>query len=707
MKQWSKKVAVIGLSTALCLSYMGASIYAATNSNKTDENEKIDDSKTLVSKIEEESGLEEGHISKDETVYVISGSDGAVQKVIVSDWIKNGIKSEKVSDFSSLQNVENVKGDEKAKIDGKNILWDAQGNDIYYRGDINKELPVELAVSYTLDGKDIKPAQLSGKSGKVTIRFDYTNRQYEMMSINGKEEKIYVPFAAVTGMILDSDSFRNVEVSNGKLINDGDKTIVMGFALPGLQDNLAISKDKLDIPDYVEIKADVEDFRMGMTVTLVSNEFFNGSDRIDTSSVGQLSDNMGKLDEGMNRLLNGSSDLYEGLSTLMDKSGEMSDGIKALAGGAKAVNQGAGDLNLGASKVKVGAHDLSQGLESLTENNDALKGGAEQVFKSLLKTATEQIKAAGLSVDTLTIENYGQVLDELIGGLDENKVYEQALEQVTKAVEEKRPDIKQAVTENVKAQVEEQVTAQVEAQVRTEVTEAVTAGMTEEQKNSEDVQSLIDSNVNARMESDEVKQAVKSAVEQQMETAQIKNTIEQNVELQVQKAISENMASEEVQSKLSAASEGSRAIIDLKASLDSYNGFYLGLLSYTDGVSQAAAGAKTLEQGASQLKEGAAQLKDGTGTLYAGVKTLKEGTPALIDGISKLKEGSMQLSDGLNQFNKDGISKLIKALDGDLGDIKDRLDATAHVSQNYRSFSGIKGRMTGQVKFIYRTDEIE
>lgn len=192
-----------------------------------------------------------------------------------------------------------------------------------------------------------------------------------------------------------------------------------------------------------------------------------------------------------------------------------------------------------------------------------------------------------------------------------------------------------------------------------------------------------------------------------MQSDTIKEMIATNTELQVQKAISDNMASDEVQAQLAAASEGAKSVISLKTSLDSYNAFYLGLQSYTAGVSEAAAGAGELKAGTDDLKSGTSKLYAGATELYDGILTLKNGTPALVDGITQLRDGAMQLSDGLKEFNEQGVQKLVDAVDGDLTGLTTRLRATIDVSKNYRSFSGIDDNMDGQVKFIYRTDAIE
>lgn len=721
------KIIAICLCAALCLGGAGVAFAQTGSKQESAQPTAAQKAADLQQKI-----------SKDETVYVLAGADGSVQKIIVSDWLKNELGSASLTDKSGLSNIENVKGDESYSINGDNMtVWDAQGNDIYYQGDIQKELPVGLTVRYTLNGKTVSPEQLKGQSGKVTIRFDYENRQYETVQINGQNQRIYVPFAMLTGMILDNDTFRNVTVTNGKLVNDGDRTVVVGLAFPGLQENLNLSRDQLSIPSSVEITADVTDFSLGMTVTLACNDLFSQLGDVDLGSL-DAAGSLNKLTNAMDQLLNGSSALYDGLTTLLDKSGELAAGVEELAQGAAAIKAGADSLDEGAAELKAGLADLSEGLNKLSANSAALNGGAEQVFNSLLETATAQIRAKGLTVPDLTIENYAEELNKLIKSLDETTVYENALTQVTAAVEKQRPLITQKVTAAVRQEVEAKVTAAVkteaataaQAQVAENVIQTAT-GMTKKdydaavaagqipqatqdavnaaiqaQLSDPDVQKQINAAVEAQMASETVKNTIKAQTDAQMKTEKVQATISQNVELQVKKAIAENMASDEVQKQLQAASEGSKTLIALKASLDDYNAFYLGLLDYTAGVDEAAEGSDELYAGAGDLKDGTAELRAGAAKLYAGVLQLKDGTPALVSGVTQLKDGAMQLSEGLQQLNKEGIQKLTKLLQDDLGDLTARVQATIDVSRDYRSFSGISDDASGQVKFIYRTDEI-
>ena len=721
------KIIAICLCAALCLGGAGVAFAQTGSKQESAQPTAAQKAADLQQKI-----------SKDETVYVLAGADGSVQKIIVSDWLKNELGSASLTDKSGLSNIENVKGDESYSINGDNMtVWDAQGNDIYYQGDIQKELPVGLTVRYTLNGKAVSPEQLKGQSGKVTIRFDYENRQYETVQINGQNQRIYVPFAMLTGMILDNDTFRNVTVSNGKLVNDGDRTMVVGLAFPGLQENLNLSRDQLSIPSSVEITADVTDFSLGMTVTLACNDLFSQLGDVDLGSL-DAAGSLNKLTDAMDQLLNGSSALYDGLTTLLDKSGELAAGVEELAQGAAAIKAGADSLDEGAAELKAGLADLSEGLNKLSANSAALNGGAEQVFNSLLETATAQIRAKGLTVPDLTIENYAEELNKLIKSLDETTVYENALTQVTAAVEKQRPLITQKVTAAVRQEMEAKVTAAVKTEATTaaqaQVAENVirtATGMTKKdydaavaagqipqatqdavnaaiqaQLSDPDVQKQINAAVEAQMASETVKNTIKAQTDAQMKTEKVQATISQNVELQVKKAIAENMASDEVQKQLQAASEGSKTLIALKASLDDYNAFYLGLLDYTAGVDEAAEGSDELYAGAGDLKDGTAELRAGAAKLYAGVLQLKDGTPALVSGVTQLKDGAMQLSEGLQQLNKEGIQKLTKLLQDDLGDLTARVQATIDVSRDYRSFSGISDDASGQVKFIYRTDEI-
>ena len=653
--------------------------------------------------------------TKEETVYIVADANGAAQKVIVSDWIKNVDRKAELADRSILTDIENVKGDETYTKNGDECVWSANGADISYQGKTDKALPIEVKVSYYLDGKKVTPEEIKGKTGKVTIRFDYENKTSEEVIIDGKKETMCIPFMMLTGVILDDDKYTNVSAPNCKLINDGSRTVVIGIAFPGLQDNLAIDREKFEIPDHLEISADVTEFSLAMSVTVATNEIFSKLDKIDVKDLDSLSDSMAELTNAMTQLTDGSEQLSDGLAALLEKSGELEDGVGKLAdgslslkngirsadegagklsSGADALSDGAGQLSTGAAaldegigKLKEGAGQLKAGTDALSDgagqlaggitqldtgvgalsdgagqlktgldtlagNNDTLLGGAQQVFNSLLATAEAQLKDAGADIPQLTIENYGQILDATAAKLNE------------------------AATGYAKADPQTAAVYQAKA----------------------------------------------------------------------------------------------KAVAELKASLDGYNTFYEGLKAYTDGVAQAATGAGTLKTGADtlkagtdalkdgadtlkngadalkggmteldtgaeqlkagadslqagadqlkggidQLKTGADSLKDGTGKLYDGAGALNDGLnelkaniPALKDGVTQLYDGSVLLSDGIKEFNEKGIERITEAVEGELEGLIERVRVMGEISSKYNNFSGLADGENGQVKFIFRTEEIK
>lgn len=439
MKNLTRKPIAIILAILVAAGGTGIGAYAAAESNTN--RQAVSDNASKEEKTEEKKP--EINV-KDETVYILSEADGSVKKIIVSDWLKNASGSAELRDSSDLGDITNVKGDNgfTSEENGSKI-WDARGEDIYYTGEISKELPITVSVKYFLDGRELSPDEIKGKSGKAAIRFEYANNLYETVKTNGRDEKIYVPFAVLTGAMLDNDVFRNVKVSNGKIINDGDKTIAVGAAFPGMQSNLGIDSGKLEIPDYFEITADVNNFKMSETVTLAANEIFNNIDLEGIGSLDELEEALKTLSDAADQLSEGSDKLYDGLDELLEKSSQLVEGIDKLADGAYALKDGTADLAEGSSRLSEGAgrlsegaeqlsagskqisdgsNELSYGLDTLSQNSASLREGSGQVFDTLLSAASDQLREAGISVPDLTAENYSQVLGQLLSSLEEASV---------------------------------------------------------------------------------------------------------------------------------------------------------------------------------------------------------------------------------------------------------------------------------------------
>lgn len=632
---------------------------------------------------------------KDETVYVLTGADGEVHKVIVSDWLKNPDGLDTLKDYTELEDPQNVKGEGGYQKDGEGIAWEAAGEDVYYQGTTDKAPPVEVRLSYTLDGQPIAPEALAGKSGRVTIHIDYVNHEKRTVEIGGEQQEICVPFVAVTGVILDGEHFSNVAVTGGKLINDGDRSIVMGFALPGLKDSLGLSDEDvdLDIPERVEISCDAEDFTLDTVMTLVTGEMFNELELGDVTDAAELTGALQDLQEASGQLVDGSSALYDGLATLMSKSGALVTGIDQLSAGALQLRGGAEDLNQGADALATGAAGLKEGLETLCANNDQLNGGAGKVFDSLLAAAQSQLKAAGLTVPAMTRENYSQVLSSVLDNLDEAKV---------------RALATQKAQEAVTAQVKENlvtIRAGVESAVREQVLAAVLKGagldLTPEQYRTAVQAGGIDSAVVAAVEQNVSGQMASSAVQGKIEAA-----VQQQVDALIQQNMQSDTVKEQIASAVAQAKSGAGSVSALKAQLDAYKEFYDGLTEYTAGVQTAYAGSAELASGAEALSGGAGELLAGAKALSKGAGALKSGSGQLLGGVDQLEGGALTLKEGMAQFDEAGIQKLVEVFDGDVQGLIDRFTALSDAAKAYQSFAGLAEGMQGSVKFIYKTDAI-
>ena len=306
---------------------------------------------------------EEEEIGKDESVYFITDASGKVEQTIVSEHLFNRDGAEVLEDVSSLKEIKNVKGDETFTQDGDKLVWQAGGKDIYYQGTTSAEAPVTQKVTYYLDGKEIKPEELAGKSGKVTIHYDYTNNTSYTEKIDGKDVTVSVPFAAVTTVLLD-DSFSNIKVENGRTQISGDNSMVIGYALPGLKESLGIKegslKDGKEIPDYFELTADVENFELSTAMTIVVNagEFISNDKEDKEDNIGET---INKLLDATEQLEDGSVELADGLDELNAKMGEFKDGVDSLKSGLNDYLNGAKQLDTGIKTLKDGVNQLSQG----------------------------------------------------------------------------------------------------------------------------------------------------------------------------------------------------------------------------------------------------------------------------------------------------------------------------------------------------------
>lgn len=662
------------------------------------------DADDIADKLMDSVSLKDNDADKDESVYLISDANGNVNKTIVVDHLKNKDKKDTLEDASNLSDIENVKGKEKFTQSGDKLTWQAGGKDIYYQGTATEEPPVTQKVTYYLDGKEISPEDLAGKSGKVKIRFDYTNTTSYTETVNGEKQTVSVPFAAVTGLVL-GDGFENIEVTNGKAEVSDSSSVVLGYALPGLKDSLGIKDGDLDgdvnIPEYMEMTADVKNFSMPAAMTFVVNASdYVSTDGIDTSDlddmINDLKDASTQLQDGSKTLAEGTDTLADGLSTLQSKLGTFAsgvgtlksglktytDGVSTLSGGLNtlgnstgALVSGADKLNDGAGQLASGSATLKDGLKSYTDGANGLAKGASDLdagIGTLAEKSGTLVDGAtklddGASQLSASASSINEGIKSLDTGLktpltDKEKAGYQAAAKDSVDKQFSNPD-NEANYENTKAKASG-------VYYETMTSEDSVKQAVQLLKNDSDLMNMINATVGATVET-----AIKDSVPNlaSKDTATIKKTYNNSPKLQqsVKEVLNLPQTIPDYDALVS-------AIVDQKLN-DMATKVMAGVANNSkDKVGEAVAdaaktGAENVAQSAvitgiesaksnvsSQInakQENGYSLVTGADALSTVASSLANGTKSLVNSIPTLTGGIKQLKDGSSQLNA-GAAKL-------------------------------------------------
>jgi putative membrane protein len=756
--------AAVGFGTVAC-GAAGTSSKSSSKDTLKATKEKLEDTMEVSTSFGDKADED---AEKIETVYVSADADGSAKDVTVSNWLRNYSGKDKIDDKSDLTDIKNVKGNQKFEKGSDGALtWNADGKDVFYQGKTKDSLPVGVKVSYKLDGQDIDAKDLAGKSGKVTIRFDYTNTAKTTVNVDGQDKEMTVPFAMISGMVLPSDHFSNITVTNGKVVSDADNNIVMGVALPGLSDALSIDRSKLDdlgvdaettIPDYVEITADAKDFELGLTMTMASANVLSDlgfSDYDNSDAVNKIGDDMDKLQSSMQQLIDGGQKVSDGTKTLKEGSAALKDGVNAYTGGV--------------SQLTAGAKKLNDSISTLTDGTQKLSDGVK-----LLKQKLSQAKS---SKDVKDIQNLYQSYQNIYNTLNNpNGAYKQAEVSVGKLsdTQTKLTDLQNSVkdvsadTLNQKlleagmTKANDTVTAsEKDADAYNTILNTVKAGIKKQYHSMSDT----DIASNAELIT---KAAIKNAIDDNMDFNP--DTFSTNIQTYVNTASStlsgiqtNATAAKGITKEVAAKEQPTRGYENIKSASDlsttdqawlaatgmtqkewdylstwsrvtddanantgaeylvkynafmikfamiqsAYNSVQSKLSELSNGVDQLDAGTSQLLNGISQqLAPGVLQLYNGAAKLNSNSAALNKGASELYEGAGQLADGSATLSDGLVQFNDEGIAKLSEAFTGEVSQFADQLKAVDDAGKSYTTFSGKADDMNSSVKFIIETDEI-
>lgn len=654
-----------GIGATAVFAEKNSTAVTAEADSTTDSSKDADD---IADKLMDSVSLKDNDADKDESVYLISDANGNVNKTIVVDHLKNKDKKDTLEDASNLSDIENVKGKEKFTQSGDKLTWQAGGKDIYYQGTATEKPPVTQKVTYYLDGKEISPEDLAGKSGKVKICFDYTNTTSYTETVNGEKQTVSVPFAAITGLVL-GDGFENIEVTNGKAEVSDSSSVVLGYALPGLKDSLGIKDKDLDgdvnIPEYMEMTADVKNFSMPAAMTFVVNASdYVSTDGIDTSDlddmINDLKDASTQLQDGSKTLAEGTDTLADGLSTLQSKLGTFASGVGTLQSGLKtytdgvstlscglntlgnstgALVSGADKLNSGAGQLASGSATLKDGLKTYTNGASQLNTGLNQLNDStgsLATGVTSLNDGAKTLSDGINAANKGAAgvsagVAQLKTSIDTAKTGADSLTAGAKQVDEGVDKLKQSLSdmpETIKARINQSL----------EPLNKLNVGKLFKTLGYIDTDKITVDNVSAAADA-----AVNNAGDIITALTSMNDPYPSATYNKILVGLSQGKGAVSVYSVVNKSVTDSASTV--KALKD-------GSAKVSEGASSLDAGLGQLADGASELSSGASDLAKGTTKLATGATELQTGTQSLADKLPELTKGITSLVNGSNELVK-------------------------------------------------------
>ena len=547
--------------------------------------------------------------SKSETVYAVMNGDGSIKSTTVSEHLYSASGLANVTDKTTLTDIQNTESDAEFTQNGEELVWNTNDTDVYYKGNTDKALPIDVKVTYALDGQEAALEDIIGKSGHLTVTVALKNNETGTVNVNGKDRTIVTPLITAVGVILGGDA-SNVTAEHGMIESAAKSSVAAFVTLPGVKNSLSgLLPDEVDsIEDYLQdtvtVEADVEDFTCPQVmVACATSTAALGTDNVfDLSSINDLTDGINQLNDAMSQLMDGASQLV--------------DGTSQLAGGVLALLDGANTLNNGAAALDDGLGQLTNGLDTLSANNAALNAGAQQVADGVLASANKTLKEGGLIDEDMTWSNYEAVIDNILTMND--KTLAAGRKKMVRTIWEQEPSFKDS---------------QLDLALYLSAT-----------KTNHDLEAALKlmQNFDASM--------LTGALEM-VTNADAKNTAKAELKYQVEN--SQDMAD----------------VRALKTSLSQIQFFVSSVNQYTAGVQIAADGAHSAKDGSAQLAAGTKTLYDGVNTLNTGAGQLNDGAGRLNDGLNQFnEEGISKLTGALDQDQLHGLKTVLDEMTDRLND---------------------------------------
>ena len=739
---------------------------AQTNDQKEDNATQKQNDEEAVNALLNQQVKSNGKKEKREHVYVEIKPDGTVKNTTVSDVLK-ATDQEKIKDVSELNDIENIGGDEKFTRNGNTIIWENKGEDISYQGTTTKKLPIDVKISYYLDDKSIEPDQLVGKSGRVKMVYEYTNNSEEFvpfliltgMMLDEKFDNITVDAGkviayeksnivigyAVPGLkehLLDSvegakDYLKNINLPTSVTVSADVKDFSMGMVLSVATSQLG-DLNLENTLDFSDIEEKMDQLKEGSdTLEDGAVALNNGTGKLKKGSK-QLYKGADKLKDGTSKVHSGTKKLegylaqaYTGMNTLKKKYALFN---KALLGATKKLNKGTKKVYKGAKQLQNGTAGAKSGTAKLEEGAKQLDDGVQKLSSGISQVAAgfEDVKDENGNVKSQGLNNGAKIL--AAGAKKANKGVKEVVGTL------------QSTPDTIEAQIE-QILDKLSKATGGSISTQAALGQTVEKINQA-VESGTDLNVVLAASGLDAKTYY--SLLQAYYSIQTLQSVQKSFQTQIDKS----------EDDIKALMSGMESLEDGSANLsDGVSKVYAGMQQLQPGAEKLAKGSGSLKGGLSELSSGTKQLDEGakkitgamkklhngtntmnkkmnnnspkvlkgigdlmiaTGKIDTGAKTLTNATAQLNKGTGKIASGSKELSDGIVtladgskklkngviKLNKNGIGKITEIFGEDAKNAIDTIENILNAGRKYQSFSGISDDMSGEVRFIFKVDEI-
>ncbi|MGN0632689.1 MAG: hypothetical protein ACI4JW_02360 [Oscillospiraceae bacterium] len=597
---------------------------------------------------------------KEEVIYIMSDSDGSVSGVYAVNIFGKG----NVSDYGEYTDVKLLNTNDTVNVDGDKITFSTDSDKVYCQGTLeNAQIPWDISIRYFLDGKELTPQEIAGKSGSLEIKF--TIEKNEKCKTN-----FYDAFALQAAFTLDTKICSDIKADGATIANIGSSKQLSYTILPGKGIDASITAE---VKNFEMPAASINGVKMNLNIEVDDSGI--------TDKVTQLSDGIEKVNEGANKLSDGSGELKEGGSSLKSGSAKLSEGANSLDSGIKKLSDGIANLQSGLNELNAKSDDLTKGssqvkaaLSEIQSALDAVSADTENLKK--LTAASGEIQSAITSLkngakelqDNLSYSQYKAAMSA--NGLDIDALSagnSQAIENLTTQISELNTTLSQI--QGIPGYEEQAALLQSQISQLSQIIQ------------------LLEGNNGAIYGTEQYLKSLSDGV------SQLYYGLEE-----LEKSYSEfdksiSALADTLSVMLVNVSKLSNGIDSLAAQ---YSDFDDGINAYTSGVGK-------IVKGYSQLTSGVSELAQGSKTLVEGSKSLDSGVCELYDGISELCGGAGELSDGTAEL-KDRTSGMNEEIENKIDDM---LASIKGSDSETVSFVSQKNTSVKSVQFVIKTDPIE